>query len=638
MFNRFLPGSFKNQLIVILLVSTLVPALFVATILLQQIKQDSYEHLQSQMRISLERDSSYIQNRVTIVDSLLQQLALDQNNILAAENSVFSVYARTQLQRVKGIYPEILFLQIYDNNFWPAESIPFEFEFMSLESLFDRNIGLLPNDNQSAYKVFSDNELVGLIDEHADITLDNNQFLSIVVPLYKTNEANPADDIRTGFLLAVMPINNLLTGITNEDGQRLLDIVNIEKIDLNDNQETIVDTVPIDIKGQTIHLGIAFAREKLVEPVNRAFITIALITLGILAISIWVALYLSKRFTRPFENIQILIEGYRHGEFAAELPEFKFREFVQLAELLADMAAIIDKNQQDLEARVEARTEELAKANAELKSSLETQKSMQTQLVESEKMAQLGGLVAGISHEVNTPIGIGLTAASSMRIFVDELQVAIDSGQLTRKRMTELLSQCDECANILMSNLTRSADLISNFKEVAVSQSSTEVTSFNLKVFLGEIIASLRPQTKKYNLDITLNVEDLMLKSYQGTFAQIFTNFMMNSMRHGFEQEKPHHIVIGTSLSKKHISISYEDDGAGMTKANLDRIFEPFFTTKRGQGGTGLGMHIVYNLVTQKLNGEINIDSKLGEGTKIIIRLPISHLADQAEPVQASNL
>ena len=350
----------------------------------------------------------------------------------------------------------------------------------------------------------------------------------------------------------------------------------------------------------------------------------------ILVTSIYISVFFARRFTRPFGNISELISNYREGHFDSKCLELNFEEFIHLSEVLKDMANIIEKNQQELESRVESRTQELAVANQDLQKSLDAQRNMQTHLVESEKMAQLGGLVAGISHEVNTPIGIGLTAASSMRVFINELKSLTESGKLTRSKHEDLMNKCTECADIVVSNLSRSADLMSNFKDVAVSQSSSAITEFSLLEFMEEIVSSLAPQTKKYKLTINLEIdENLILRSYQGVIAQIFTNFIINSIKHAFSPEQAHTIKIHTYMEKNGLKMDYEDDGCGMEKEVLSQIFEPFYTTKRGQGGTGLGMHIVYNLITQKLDGRIVAQSHPGKGTKFKISLPNFHIAKE---------
>ena len=625
--KNMLPKSFRSQLVLIIIISTLLPALLVAGVLLVQIKQDAKHNVISKLELQLNSDADVIRNEILLISSLLQQLSLDQNNVLAAENAVFSVYARNQLFRVIEAHPEIKLVQIYDTALWPVESVPLNFEFMSLDFLFGRFPELGKNNSGVEFRVFSDDSLSLKINEHAKTPVTTLEYLAISVPLMKTNEANPQLDIRTGSLLAVIYLKDLLT-LLDEQSNHSISLSAIPEVRLDDKQPNIVHTTSLNINGQVIYLAIEYARASLVDPISRAYETIVLIILAILITSIYISMHFSRRFIRPFDNIRTLIQNYREGHFASQPLDLNFQEFIQLSDVLADMAAIIEKNQHELEDRVEQRTEELAKANENLQHALDTQRELQTHLVESEKMAQLGGLVAGISHEVNTPIGIGLTAASSMRVFINELQTLTESGKLTKAKHADLMNKCLECSEMVVSNLRRSADLISNFKDVAVSQTSSEVTEFSLLGFMEEILSSLVPQTKKYQLEIEMDIDpQLYLRSYQGVIAQIFTNFIINSLKHGFSLTEQHNIQIKAYTQNNALKLDYKDDGKGMNEEVLGRIFEPFYTTKRGQGGTGLGMHIVYNLVTQKLDGRIIAESQPDKGTQFHISLPNFHIA-----------
>ena len=618
------PKSFRDQLVLIIIVATLIPALLVAGILLSQIKQNAKQNVISKLEVQLKGDAEVIRNEVLLISSLLQQLSLDQSNVLAAENAVFGVYARNQLFRVTEAHPEIKLVQIYDTDLFPVESVPLNYEFMSLDFLFKE---LESANTDVQYKLFISQELGSKINEHAKSQITLNEFLVISVPLLKKNEANPQTDIKTGTLLAVIYLQDLLSLLDSQSSHKI-SASPIEAIPLEDEQPNILQTTTFQIGEQILSVAIEYDRTFLEVPIRRAYETTSLIILAILIVSIFVAFHFSRRFTRPFSNIRKLIGSYREGHFDRPTRDLKFQEFIQLSDVLAEMAAIIEKNQHDLEDRVENRTMELARANEELQQALETQKALQSHLVESEKMAQLGGLVAGISHEVNTPVGISLTAASSMRVFINELQSLTESGKLTRAKHQDLMNKCLECTEMVVSNLRRSADLISNFKDVAVSQVTSEKSEFCLQTFMQEIVSAMQPQTKKFNVKLILDIQaNLIMNSYQGVIAQIFTNFIMNSLKHGFAPDEPHVIEIKAYVANNNLRLDYQDDGRGMEENVLGRIFEPFYTTKRGQGGTGLGMHIVYNLVTQKLDGRIESASQPGIGTQFNICLPKFHIA-----------
>jgi predicted ATPase/signal transduction histidine kinase/tRNA A-37 threonylcarbamoyl transferase component Bud32 len=302
------------------------------------------------------------------------------------------------------------------------------------------------------------------------------------------------------------------------------------------------------------------------------------------------------------------------------------KDRVELLKLLSSQVAISIENAQlytnlqhfneNLEQLVQQRTAELSQALTDLQTT-------QKQLVESEKMASLGGLVAGVAHEINTPVGIGITAASLLADKATEFFDIFKSGQMKRSQLEKFLDTAMQSSSMVLSNLNRAADLISSFKQVAVDRSTEEQRTFNLKQYLSEVLIPLRPKLKTTHHQVEIKGDDaLFLNTYPGALSQIITNLVMNSLTHAYSLEDTGNLVFDFKLEGEQIVLVYSDDGKGIPQENLSKIFDPFFTTKRGQGGTGLGLHIVYNLVTQKLNGTIECESQVGVGTKFIIKLP----------------
>ncbi len=281
------------------------------------------------------------------------------------------------------------------------------------------------------------------------------------------------------------------------------------------------------------------------------------------------------------------------------------------------------KMNEDLEQRVEARTNELQEANHALQESLSRLEKTQKQLVQSEKMAALGGLVAGVAHEINTPVGVGVTAASYLEQQTSDIHKSYNANAMKRSDFEDYLKIASESTVIILANLRRAAELIQSFKQVAVDQSSRDTRRFRLKEYLDKILLSLHPRLKRTRHTVTVYCdEELELNSYPGAFSQIMTNFVINSLVHGFEQIEEGEIVIDAAFTEDTFVLTYYDNGKGIAEPHLSKIFEPFHTTKRGQGGSGLGLHIVYNLVTQRLDGSISCESSPGEGTTFTIEIP----------------
>ena len=305
--------------------------------------------------------------------------------------------------------------------------------------------------------------------------------------------------------------------------------------------------------------------------------------------------------------------------------------------LLFSMAAIADTDQTMLTAlgtvyaqhvgmscMLITAAEERQRQQEELEETRHELDDAQRQLVESEKMAALGGLVAGIAHEINTPVGIGVTAASHLETRNKDFDTKFKDGTMKRSDLANYLDTTQQSCELILSNLNRAAEIIGSFKQVAVDQSSEERREFKVGEYLQEVLLSLRPEIKRTKHQVTVSGDDdVVLDTYPGAFAQIITNFVMNSLTHAFEPEAEGHISIEMRRQGPRFVFTYTDDGKGIPEEHQSKIFEPFFTTKRNQGGSGLGMHIVYNLVTQRLNGRIDIESREGEGTRFTIDMPI---------------
>ncbi|HEA3090357.1 TPA: PAS domain S-box protein [Aeromonas salmonicida] len=289
------------------------------------------------------------------------------------------------------------------------------------------------------------------------------------------------------------------------------------------------------------------------------------------------------------------------------------REIIQLNELL--------------EGKVVERTRSLSDANNQLGKAYDDLKQAQQTLVESEKMASLGSLVAGVAHEINTPIGISVTASSYLQERVADFKLHIDSKQLSRSYLNEFTVNLDESMQLLQSNLRRASELIASFKQVAVDQSSEARYNFSLADNLHQVVVSLGHKLKKAQCEVDIQCDPkLSIFSFPGSFTQIYSNLILNSINHGFDNwDKPKKITIKVEQEGEELLINYSDNGRGIPPEILPRIFDPFVTSKRGQGGSGLGTHIIYNLVVQLLKGRISCASEPGNGAQFHIRLPIQH-------------
>jgi signal transduction histidine kinase len=297
-------------------------------------------------------------------------------------------------------------------------------------------------------------------------------------------------------------------------------------------------------------------------------------------------------------------------------------------DLLAFMAshAAVGVARLEADARIRRAKDRLEQQNAALNTALTQLQEAQSELVRQEKLASLGRLVAGVAHEINTPLGICVTATSHL---VQELKLTreeLEAGEMTEDSLNSFLDIVDQSLRIMTTNTQRAAALVRSFKQVAVDQSSDDVRSFNLKTYLNEVLLSLQPKLKGRPVKVDVQCpHDLVLESFPGAVSQIVTNMLMNSLVHGFERDQPGQITIRASVDEEDVvTLDYADDGAGMDEDTLSKLFDPFFTTKRGNGGSGLGAHILYNLATGPLGGSVRAESSPGNGLQYYLKFPRS--------------
>ena len=330
---------------------------------------------------------------------------------------------------------------------------------------------------------------------------------------------------------------------------------------------------------------------------------------------------------------QLLHANRQLDEHNAMLEQDVAHKTSSLSQVLLDL----ERRKNELEQRQEKLMREirqrqiieadLREANGRLQSSLTALERAQSQLLESEKMASLGGLVAGITHDVSTPLGISITAASFLRDQMQTMNAALTERTLTQHQLQEFLAAGSDAMQLLENNLARASDLIGSFKQVAVDQTSESIREFNLKKYLQDVIQSLRPRWKNTQHQIELDCADnISIVAPAGAFAQIFTNLMVNSLLHGFESQAKGQIrIVVKALDDNQLEFTYSDNGKGLTAEQMEKLFDPFFTTKRQQGGSGLGAHIIRNLVIQTLHGSITANSEVGNGLTYRFVIPVSY-------------
>lgn len=377
-----------------------------------------------------------------------------------------------------------------------------------------------------------------------------------------------------------------------------------------------------DVIGQVeIAYSLAAAQARASAETDLLAIIIAVqLVVSLLTLS-WV---LHRKILSPLQKLGVAAAGIAKGDLKTTIPTLANDEFGELSQQLEIMRSELDINFSQLEQRVDKRTLELRIVNETLQGTLDRLQQAQHYLVQSEKLAALGSLVAGVAHELNTPIGNGLTVATSMCDSCETLKRDMADG-LTRGALERFLRDMEEGSQLVNRNLEKASELVSGFKQVAMDRTSAQRRRFSLTALLAETRLTLSPAFKytPYRVEIEV-AEDLTLDTYPGPLGQVVTNLLNNALAHAFDGRDSGTVVMRAEKKHEMVELIVEDDGAGIPDEHQKRIFDPFFTTKLGAGGSGLGMHIVHNIVTGILGGEIRLWSQVNQGTRFILTLPLS--------------
>ncbi len=361
----------------------------------------------------------------------------------------------------------------------------------------------------------------------------------------------------------------------------------------------------------------------------RNFALLAAVLVCALLAIVWV---LRSRLIRPIEELTAEANRLADGSLAepikggngTELGRVATAMEVMRCRLLDTFGELQDKNRQlsehaeMLESRVHQRT-------LELQQTLDSLKATQNSLVESEKLASLGRLVAGVAHELNTPIGNALTVITTADQLDASFAEMLNSGSIQRSKLNDFLQRTKDGHAIAGRNIVRAAEIIRSFKQLAIDQTTDMRRDFDLKEVIEEVLTSIQPSFRRSPIRIETDlVPGLQMDSFPGPLGQVLTNIALNALIHAFEGREIGCLRITTEQrSPGSVRIVCRDDGVGMDEATRHRIFDPFFTTKLGAGGTGLGLHISYTFVTGLLGGSIDVASTPGTGTEFVILLPL---------------
>ena len=382
---------------------------------------------------------------------------------------------------------------------------------------------------------------------------------------------------------------------------------------------------PVIVGRVVVNFSRAQIDATLAAEVRRKVIEVLLLDLILVA-----ALALSLRIV--FDPLKQLRDGLfdlatRGSDEVEELADSRHDE---LGEVIRGFNAIQRKVKSNIQRIREAEDDARKSAKATARA-MDDLRRTQESLLQAERLASLGGLVAGVAHEINTPVGIALTSASVLMEATEKVQLAVEGGVIKKSDIMRYLDTATESTRLIMNNAYRAAHLIHSFKQIAVDQVSEARRRFELRDYISEVVSSLQPKFKKTHIAVNIDCPaDIVLDSYPGALAQVITNLTLNCVDHAFEPDDEGRIGIGVVRQGDWIEMRVSDNGKGIAPEMLDKVFDPFVTTRRGQGGTGLGLNIVFNLMAKQFGGTVTVASVLGQGACFTLRMPSVTPANEA--------
>jgi signal transduction histidine kinase len=402
---------------------------------------------------------------------------------------------------------------------------------------------------------------------------------------------------------------------------------NLLKTAIDDNQAAMISV--INKLSAQMTLRELQAQGSFDHTLANIYQNVALVAVIFLTLIVVIGALIARSIILPLKEIMAAMHGVVSEKYDEPIQGTHARDEI------GEMARAVAVFRENAIAKRKAE-DELRAAKDRAEKALDDLREAQQSLIAAEKLAALGGLVAGVAHEVNNPIGISLTVASSFARRCEEFAKEVGAGPLRRSRLDEFLEGGRDAANQLVSNLQRAGELVQSFKQVAVDRSHADRRPFDLRESTDQIVASLRPALKKSQITLTVDVPaGIVMDSYPGSYGQVLTNLFLNSVVHAFPDGRAGSVIEARQV-RDDVDIFVSDDGVGMSEEIQRRAFDPFFTTRRNEGGTGLGLHIIFNLVTQQLGGRLAFESRPGWGTRFRITLP-RVAPGEAPPAQAAQ-
>ncbi|MDO6686102.1 MULTISPECIES: sensor histidine kinase [unclassified Agarivorans] len=629
---RIKANQLRTILALSILLGALLPSTLIGSFMLKQIAEQDQQAITQTLYLKANNIAQNIQHRVRQLLLDLQSLAQVNDVVLTPTSAIFGFHSNQLITEVLQQNDWASAIYIVDLDGRIIEGAPLQAEILDLKAHLPavRRLNQLvkQGSNNAVVEVYQDAEFAQLVENGEAI--DSDSGLLLMQPLVQKNLNAIENSQQVGALLVFVPMQSLWKEAESRISQHgSLELFHSQRLLFKGTkgEEPIrrfyID-VDLDLSNMSEPLSLSLSAESrsfwglLVERQSNVVI-ILLVIFVLVAI---IALMLTRRIVDPLEHLSRLVANYSEGRYDSKAPSLAYEEFNQVGSLLNSMAERVTRDQEQLEQRVTERTYELEQANHTLQDTLGKLNDTQLELVEKEKMAALGGLVAGMAHELNTPLGVGITAASQLVSNFQTIGQSLENGTLARSDLEALIRQGAEGGELLESSLQRSAALVNTFKALAGSDIDASLQRLNLKTWLEQQLQMFLQPFSERQIQLSISGANPNMLLNQRAVELVFSCLIDNSIQHGFSSQTFPHIKVDISASHETVEIVYQDNGTGVQAEDINLIFNPFYTTGRSSGNVGLGLNQVYNLVHQHLLGSVESFTAEPQGLGFKINLP----------------
>ncbi|WP_220720885.1 sensor histidine kinase [Agarivorans litoreus] len=625
-------NQLRTTLALSILLGALLPSILIGSFLLKQISAQDQQAVTQTLYLKANNIAQSIQYQVRQLLLDLHSLAQVNDVVLTPTSAIFGFHSNQLISEVlqqnswaSAIYIVDLEGQIIEGAPLQAEILDLQVHYAAIQRL---NQQVKQGNKEALIEVYQDSEFAQLV---ANIDgIDSDSGLLLMQPLLQKNLNAIEDSQQVGALVVFLPMQSIWREAASRiSHQGSLELFHSQRLLFKGTKgeqpkRRFYIDVDLDLANMAEPLSLSLSAQSrslwglLVE--RQSNVVIVLLVVFVLVAIIAVAM--TRRIIEPLEHLSHLVSNYSKGRYDTKVPSLAYDEFNQVGGLLESMAEKVIRDQEQLEQRVAERTQELEQTNSTLQHTLAKLNDTQLELVEKEKMAALGGLVAGMAHELNTPLGVGITAASQLINNYQTIELQLKNGTLARTELESMLQQGVEGGKLLESSLQRSAALVNTFKALAGSDIDSSLQRLNLKTWLEQQLQMFLQPFTDLHIQLTVSGSNPSMLVNQRALELVLSCLIDNSIQHGFASHSYPHVKVDIESNQEMVEINYQDNGSGVSNEDINLIFNPFYTTGRSSGNVGLGLNQVYNLVHQHLLGSVETFNAEPQGLGFTIRLP----------------